>query len=290
LENLNFQLGEVLLIAWFFILGSVFGSFLNVVVYRLPRGMSLIEPSSHCPVCNRHIRWFDNIPIISWFVLRGRCRDCGAAISVRYPLVEALTAGMFAIVAAEELYGMMFYQLSGIFEVCDFGPISARELYGTMLYHLLLLCTLLSAGLMEIDGHRPPWRLFAPALLVGVFAPLAWPYLRPVHAWPSLTDFAGRAADCLAGLAAGGLFGYLAWRVQKTASPGGLCWGLLCAGVFLGWQAVCVLTAVMVLIVLIVFIFRRHKNRFTPWPFSIWLYTVTLVWILLWPPIVKIVK
>jgi leader peptidase (prepilin peptidase)/N-methyltransferase len=76
------------------VLGAVFGSFLNVVVYRLPRHESLVTPASHCPGCGTPVKPYDNIPILSWLLLRGRCRSCGTAISPRYPLVEALTAAL----------------------------------------------------------------------------------------------------------------------------------------------------------------------------------------------------
>jgi leader peptidase (prepilin peptidase)/N-methyltransferase len=74
------------------VLGAVVGSFLNVVVYRLPRHESLVTPASHCPRCDTPVKPYDNIPILSWLLLRGRCRGCGEQISPRYPLVEALTA------------------------------------------------------------------------------------------------------------------------------------------------------------------------------------------------------
>ena len=79
--------------------GSIIGSFLNVVIYRVPRGRSLTRPGSACGSCGHAIRWHDNIPIVSWLVLRGRCRDCRAPISARYPLVELATALAFAAVA-----------------------------------------------------------------------------------------------------------------------------------------------------------------------------------------------
>ena len=73
------------------LLGTIMGSFLNVVVYRLPRHESLITPASHCPGCGTPVKPYDNIPVLSWLLLRGHCRSCGTAISVRYPLVEAAT-------------------------------------------------------------------------------------------------------------------------------------------------------------------------------------------------------
>jgi leader peptidase (prepilin peptidase)/N-methyltransferase len=76
------------------VLGAVFGSFLNVVVHRLPRHESLVTPASHCPKCGTPVKPYDNVPILSWVLLRGHCRGCGASISVRYPLIEAATAAL----------------------------------------------------------------------------------------------------------------------------------------------------------------------------------------------------
>jgi leader peptidase (prepilin peptidase) / N-methyltransferase len=75
-----------------FLFGLIFGSFLNVCISRLPRGESIVHPRSHCPQCGAFIRWYDNIPVLSWLILRGRCRDCNARISIRYPLVELAMA------------------------------------------------------------------------------------------------------------------------------------------------------------------------------------------------------
>lgn len=80
-------------------LGLALGSFLNVVVHRVPAGLSVVTPASACPACGHGIRRRDNVPVVSWLVLRARCRDCGTGISARYPLVEALTAVTFVLVA-----------------------------------------------------------------------------------------------------------------------------------------------------------------------------------------------
>ena len=84
------------------VFGAILGSFLNVVIHRLPRKESLSKPRSRCPECGTPIKPWDNVPIVSWLVLRGRCRNCGARISPRYPLVEALTAALFAAVVLSE--------------------------------------------------------------------------------------------------------------------------------------------------------------------------------------------
>ena len=75
--------------------GLLIGSFVNVVAYRVPIGRSVVTPGSACPECGAAIRWRDNIPVVSWFLLRGRCRDCGTHISARYPVVEAATGVLF---------------------------------------------------------------------------------------------------------------------------------------------------------------------------------------------------
>ena len=80
--------------------GLLVGSFLNVVVWRLPRGESLVRPGSRCPSCETPIRPYENIPVLSWLFLRGRCRTCAVAISARYPAVEAATAALCALVQA----------------------------------------------------------------------------------------------------------------------------------------------------------------------------------------------
>ncbi len=77
---------------FFIVIGLIIGSFLNVCIYRFPRNESVVMPGSHCPNCNQGINWFDNIPVLSYLILRGRCRNCKHRISFRYPMVEILTA------------------------------------------------------------------------------------------------------------------------------------------------------------------------------------------------------
>jgi len=76
------------------LLGLVVGSFLNVVIWRWPREQSIVKPGSHCPRCGKHIAWHDNLPVLSWILLRGRCRNCREKISIRYPLIELLSGGL----------------------------------------------------------------------------------------------------------------------------------------------------------------------------------------------------
>src|SRR5208337_4319959 len=81
--------------AGFFSFGLIFGSFLNVCIYRLPRGLSVVTPRSACPQCKHPIAFYDNLPVLSWLILRGRCRNCKTRISPRYLLIELLTGGLF---------------------------------------------------------------------------------------------------------------------------------------------------------------------------------------------------
>ena len=88
------------------VLGACLGSFLTVVAWRLPRQESVVFPGSHCPRCGTALRWYENLPLLSWLLQRGRCRHCGTSISVRYPAVELLCAGLFVAAAAGQPSGL----------------------------------------------------------------------------------------------------------------------------------------------------------------------------------------
>jgi len=94
------MLPDGLILACAALVGAVIGSFLNVCICRLPAGESVVRPRSHCPACGTTIAWYDNIPVLSWVLLRARCRSCGARISVQYPLVELATALLWLWAAA----------------------------------------------------------------------------------------------------------------------------------------------------------------------------------------------
>lgn len=93
------------------VVGAMVGSFLNVMIFRLPAQQSIVRPRSRCPKCDTPVAWYDNVPIVSWLGLRGRCRHCGQAISVQYPLIEATCAALW--VAAVWYYGVTFTALAG---------------------------------------------------------------------------------------------------------------------------------------------------------------------------------
>lgn len=219
----------IALAALWFVLGGIVGSFLNVVVYRVPAGLSVVSPGSHCPKCDRPIRWYDNVPILAWLWLRGRCRDCSAPISPRYPLVELLTATVFLSVGwvqtwvqATTLPGQaaslrMNHRVARSFshEGSDSNGIdqSTRSLDGWELLtaaapaavvQLTVLSTLLSAALIAFDGGPMLRRLFAPAWIMGILAyapelgafPWAYAGFSPPEWW---TPWTGALAGLVSG-------------------------------------------------------------------------------------------
>src|SRR4051812_26536632 len=159
------------------IAGLLVGSFLNVVAYRLPRGESLVKPRSRCPSCETPIKPYDNIPVISWLLLRGRCRHCGHPIAVRYPLVEASTAALFAAVAADKDTGVDL--ALGLILVTALVPIVIIDLEYRLIPNLITgpaAVAALVAGLaLDLDGV--PEQLIAGAAAGGFFlvAALAYP-------------------------------------------------------------------------------------------------------------------
>ncbi|HEY3190163.1 MAG TPA: prepilin peptidase [Solirubrobacteraceae bacterium] len=155
------------------VLGGAIGSFLNVVVWRLPRGESLVRPRSRCPQCETPIRPHHNVPVLSWLALRGRCATCHAPIPARYPLVEALTAALYvAVVAATG---------------------ADRE----AIVGLLLVSVLVPIAFIDLDHRRIPNKITGPAAVAAVAATLL---LQPGELGERL----------LSGLIAGGVFGAVA--------------------------------------------------------------------------------
>jgi leader peptidase (prepilin peptidase)/N-methyltransferase len=126
------------------VIGAILGSFLNVVIWRLPRGESLVRPRSACPDCGTPVRPRDNAPVLSWLLLRGRCRDCGTAISRRYPAVELLTALLLAAVA-----------------VADWGE-------DRMALGLVLMLILVPITFIDLDHRVIPNAITGPAAVVAV--------------------------------------------------------------------------------------------------------------------------
>lgn len=157
---------------WLGFIGACIGSFLNVVAYRMPRGMSVVWKPSHCPSCKHPIRAYDNVPVLGWLWLRGRCRDCGEPISPRYAIVEFVLGLAFFILAYVELF-------SGGANLPD-GPITEVtgalrnvwypqwKLLGVYALHGLMISLVVSVALIAIDRQRIPWKLIATGGLLVV--------------------------------------------------------------------------------------------------------------------------
>lgn len=170
--------------AFLFFFGATIGSFLNVVIYRMPAGLNLVKPASRCPICEHPIRAYDNIPVLGWLLLRGRCRDCGVRIPLRYPMVELAVGLMFLALGGWELLtgGVNLPPASARrFDVDPLFWYASWPITGIYIYHCFWLCCLLAASLMRFDGHPLPRRFVFVALAVGLAAPLLGPELRPVH-------------------------------------------------------------------------------------------------------------
>lgn len=132
------------------LLGASVGSFLNVVVWRLPREESVLWPASHCPRCGTSLRWWDNLPVLSWIALRGRCRHCHAPISRRYPLTESLCGALWVLMALAQPDAM--------------GPLAARPLVmvaGWVLVSLLLVLALIDWDQLWIPEPICRWGVVA---------------------------------------------------------------------------------------------------------------------------------
>ena len=152
------------LVLLFGVVGLAVGSFLNVCIYRLPRQESLNWPGSHCTSCERPLSWYENIPIVSWLVLRGRCRSCAAAISVIYPIVEAITGAVF--VAAYLLYGWTPLLLARLLFACAMIVLFAIDLRHRILPNVITLPGVV-AGLAFSLFLPPGWFSSLAGLLAG---------------------------------------------------------------------------------------------------------------------------
>jgi leader peptidase (prepilin peptidase)/N-methyltransferase len=188
-----------------FILGAVIGSFLNVCIYRIPEGQSIVSPPSACPRCGQRIRWYDNIPILSYLLLRGRCRSCGVAISWRYPLVEGLN-------------GLLFVLLLLRFGLTPLLPVM-----------LLLGAALVVITFIDLDHQIIPDRISLTGIPIGFIASL-------------LTGQPGWLSSLIGILAGGGSLLVIATLYEKfsgkEAMGGGDVKLLAMLGAFLGWPSV----------------------------------------------------
>lgn len=201
--NVNVALPIFNLYASAVMVGLIVGSFLNVCVYRLPRKESLLCPASHCPACGVPIRWYDNIPLVSFLLLMGNCRGCGSRIAWRYPAVEALT-------------GLLF-----LLAVWRFG-IGVRSVV-----LLVFLCALVVVTFVDLEHQIIPHAITLPGILLGLIGSL-------ITLDPSPRD---AAAGALIGAGLVYLFAvYAEIAFQRESIGGGDVNLLAMIGAFLGWR------------------------------------------------------
>jgi leader peptidase (prepilin peptidase)/N-methyltransferase len=186
------------------VLGLAVGSFLNVVIYRLPRGESIAHPPSRCPRCGNRLAWFDNVPVLSWLVLRGRCRRCSEPISIQYPIVETITAIVAVIVVWLTPPGAL---------------LASRLVLSTILIVLFVI---------DLELQILPNNITLPGIAIGfVFSFFAPP--------GPLASLAGTLLG--AGVLYGIALGYYAVRKEEGMGMGDVKM-LAMIGAFLGWRAV----------------------------------------------------
>lgn len=137
-----------------FLFGAIVGSFLNVCIHRLPQGGSVVAPRSRCPACGNPIRAWDNIPLVSFVLLRGRCRDCGQPISWRYPLVEGLTGLLFALTVAR--YGLTALAASLLFLVSGLVVVAFVDLDHQVIPNVITLPGIPLGLLVALAVGGPP--------------------------------------------------------------------------------------------------------------------------------------
>jgi leader peptidase (prepilin peptidase)/N-methyltransferase len=213
-------------VAWSIVLGSVIGSFVNVCVHRIPWQKSILWPGSHCLACLQPVAARDNVPVLAWLWLRGRCRNCGAGISARYPLIELIVGLLFAAVY-----------------LTDVAPSGGRldgMAFARMAYHDALVTLLVIATFIDAEHFIIPDQVTVPGMVLGLAVGALVPGIRPEPALAS-TPLGGLVVG-LWGWAVGG--GQV-WAVRivarfvfrKEAMGFGDVTLMAMIGAFLGWQA-----------------------------------------------------
>ncbi|MFE5410705.1 prepilin peptidase [Microbacterium sp. NPDC056569] len=243
------------------VLGLLVGSFLNVVAYRVPAKISLLR-ESRCPYCDASIKPWHNVPVLGWVVLRGKCANCMAPISARYPIVEAVTGVAFAVVA---WWGFAVYAQS----VTASGPVLRAWAIGLIVVAFLYFAAIsIVLTLIDLDTHRLPNSIVLPSYFLAgsLFTVAAW----LTGDWGALA----RAAIGMAGM-------YLLYFLLRAVRPGGMGGGdVKLAGVigiylgWLGWGALAVGTFAAFLyggVFGIALMLLRRAGRKTAIPFGPWM-------------------
>lgn len=234
-----------------FVLGLIIGSFLNVVIFRVPRKLSVVYPArSYCPKCSATLSWFENIPVLSWLLLGGKCRHCKIPISGQYPLVELL---------------------SGAFAVLTFIRFDATP---TALVVYLLCATLVAISFIDLEFRIIPNVISLPGMTFGLILGIASQYTG-AFSWPITSGL----IDSLVGfLIGGGVFYFIAWIYYLVTKKIGLGGGdiklLGMTGAILGWESVpqtIVVGSIIGSVVGIAAMIVNKTGRNTEIPFGPWL-------------------
>lgn len=204
---------------WLAFVGASIGSFINVVAYRMPRGMSVIWKPSHCPQCGHDIRPRDNLPVLGWLILRGRCRDCGSPIAPRYAIVEAAMGAAFFLLAYVELFtgganlpGGPFTAAVGAWNIVWNPNWTVLQFY---IHHALLLCVLMAMALIDQDRQRVPWRIVVVAIALALYAAWSWRHLYPERTRTVRLPEVKAQVDALLGIVWGASPWVAAWGVAR---------------------------------------------------------------------------
>jgi len=243
------------------VLGLIIGSFLNVCIYRIPRNLSIVFPSSRCTACNNEIRAWDNIPVISYLLLGGRCRNCKAKISARYPLVEALNAFLYAVIVWR--YGIGWNSV----------------------VYAVLCSSLIVITFIDLDFQIIPDRITLAGIPLGLVAGsflLNDPFMR--------AELLGYKVSLIGLFAGGGLF-YLVAVLSRGGMGGGDIKMMAMVGAMMGWKSVLLTTLLgslggsLIGVFLMIFKGRGRKTKIPFGPFLALGTLVTLFFgqeILLW--------
>ena len=247
--------GNLLFLFILFAFGLCFGSFLNVIVYRLPRKLSVVQPPSSCPACKTRLGFFDLIPLFSYLFLKGKCRYCSASISYRYPLVELLTGLLFVAV---------FYY---------FGFSAAG------LFHLALLYILLAVTLIDLEHRIVPNTLVAAGLIIGLlfYLPVLLSLVTDVPAWLLIDR---QPLDALLGFVVGGGLLLIIILVSRGGMGAGDMKLMAMIGLFVGLRGVAVVLLagfIFGALVGIAMMILGHATRKSALPFAPYLALATIV-------------
>ncbi len=267
-----------------FAFGACVASFLNVCIWRLPRGESVVRPASHCPNCDAPIRWYQNVPVLSYIALGGRCANCRRPISMRYVVVEILGGTLFLLAYLQWAMPAMF----GDVPVLCLRPLSS---VWAMAAFWLVSAGLILGSFIDLDHFYLPDRVTIGGMLVGVPASALVPELQMERAW----------LDALCWSAAGLAFGFLflwgmGWIFSKVFRKDALGFGdvklMGAIGAFFGPTAVLFVLIVSSLVgsAAGVAMIARGKARlggFTAVPYGPFIAVATVVWMFWGPPLVS---